>query len=233
MLLWILILLLAFYIIKRIVVFMMMDYIRPLPVYHPEVRSIVALGDSLTFGLMLFPRPKLRYSAQLEKQLHDTKVYNLGVSGATANPNTNRAIVKHPYYRALEDYHPDILIVQFGTNDTKKDFWQDTTVFMHQYDSLINNLKKHNPNAKIIIIGPPPIYSVWGRSEAMFTMNPSVARLIDQALRTYTTNHQIPYVSMMELFDHHPEYFPIDGVHMNAKAHRQVADKLSEIINKL
>ena len=85
----------------------------------------------------------------------DINVYNLGVSGATAQSDTNIPWVKQPAYDDYKNhYRCDVAIVQLGTNDAKEEYWDGGANYKKAYKNLLQNdiMKK----CELVLLGLPP-----------------------------------------------------------------------------
>jgi hypothetical protein len=85
----------------------------------------------------------------------DINVYNLGVSGATAQSDTNIPWVKQPAYDDYKNhYRCDVAIVQLGTNDAKEEYWDGGANYKKAYKDLLQNdiMKK----CELVLLGLPP-----------------------------------------------------------------------------
>ena len=64
-------------------------------------------------------------------------VRNYGVSARTGMETGDKPYIKTGRYRAGLDFQPDIVILMFGTNDSKPQNWQGKAEFIAQYKKLI------------------------------------------------------------------------------------------------
>lgn len=85
----------------------------------------------------------------------DIDVYNLGVSGATAQSNTDIPWVDQPAYDDYKKhYRCDVAIVQLGTNDAKEEYWNGGSAYKQAYKNLLQNdiMQK----CSLVLLGLPP-----------------------------------------------------------------------------
>lgn len=103
-------------------------------VRQPPQKRIVALGDSLTAGMGVDPRRS--YPALVEKRLerdgHDFRVVNAGVSGETSSGTLSRL----DWILAQE---PKIVILEIGANDGLRGI--DTAHVENNIDAILLRLK--------------------------------------------------------------------------------------------
>lgn len=78
--------------------------------------------------------------------------HNLGVNGAKFSDYN-----KYPlFFQQLKGLQPDLIVVSFGTNESYGKFSNEE--FMHQMELFMQNIKKTNPNAAILVLTPPPSF---------------------------------------------------------------------------
>lgn len=89
--------------------------------------------------------------------------HNIGVNGAKMSDYN-----KYPlFFKQLPILQPDLIIVSFGTNESYGKL--SDTEYTYQLGEFVNNIKKLNVNATILIMTPPP--SLFPRKRS----NPYVA----------------------------------------------------------
>ncbi|HZT22199.1 MAG TPA: GDSL-type esterase/lipase family protein [Verrucomicrobiae bacterium] len=195
---------------------------------------VACVGDSITYGAGLTNRARDAWPAVLGRMLGPHwDVRNFGVSGRTLLKAGD-----HPYWieraftNALE-FKPDVLIILLGTNDSKRptkefprapDNWQHHDEFQSDYEEMIAEFRRANPDVKIYVCLPPPAFpGRWGISE--FTMTNAVAPLIRQVARTTGAT----LIDLHTPLATHPEMFP-DTVHPDAAGARLIAATVYEAL---
>lgn len=131
---------------------------------------ISCVGDSITQGSGA-SSPYNTYPSQLQRILskHVTNVtsftttincniYNFGKGGTTIISSTPESYWKSNEYDNAIKSSPDIVIIQFGTNDIKKKYWNETQ-FREDYYRLIQQFRNLDTHPIIYINTPPPSYS--------------------------------------------------------------------------
>jgi acyl-CoA thioesterase I len=176
----------------------------------PEIR-IACVGDSITFGAGIEDREKMSYPAQLAALMGPRfTVRNLGHNGATANRNGDLPYVGTPEFQALETFHPEVVILMLGTNDTKPQNWKGREAFEQEYRSLVATLRSLKPRPKIWACFPPPVYKdEWGITA--LTLDEMI-----EATEVACDREKVPVIDLNDALAGHPEFFP-DGIHPNAK----------------
>lgn len=215
-----------------------------------QTKTIVTFGDSITAK-----RKGVKVYSDLIKEEFDKKgipvnVVNKGINGNT----TDHA--KARFQKDVLDQRPDLVIIQFGTNDSAYDVWKDPPATKPRVDikvyeknlrSFIKALKKQR--SKVILVVPPP--KVW--TEKLIGMygkppfdpakrdgfNVSLKRY-NKVIRKIAREEKVPLV---DLFKAYQEYDSIkgqtmddllpDGMHPNSEGQKIEADLLINIIKKM
>jgi len=82
--------------------------------------KVACVGTSITFGAVMPNAKQNSYPVQLQSYLGDGyKVINFGVSGSTITQHSKSGYVFTAKYTASLAFEPDIVLLEFGTNDSK------------------------------------------------------------------------------------------------------------------
>lgn len=163
----------------------------PAPTAHatpaPPVHSIVAIGDSETYGRSL--ERYQAYPAQLQTTLGgDWQVFNQGISGQTTREMLDR------FQTDVIDLHPGYVIIMGGENDV-----------YYGYDASTNDASYHNDSPT----GPKAnILSMVVRAQTAGII-PLVGIMLPHG-----TIETVPAreTAMYDLIDWERSYFPTQGV---------------------
>ncbi len=130
--------------------------------------KVACVGNSITAGVGV-SRTEDTYPYILQTLLGTTdyEVKNFGSSGATLLMTPPEIIAKGlPYvsdsrnvYKPALNYNPDILIIKLGTNDSHKNNWAFKSYFKQDYIDFVNSFKARNPDLKVYLCYPMPIFS--------------------------------------------------------------------------
>jgi acyl-CoA thioesterase I len=123
---------------------------------------ISLVGDSLTWGLGSSNRHFTSYPAILKGMGGFKDVYEVlefGDNGKTALKSTG----EHSYWNTTAfqnslKSNPAIVVIQLGTNDAKKNMWNETE-FRNDYVDLIRTFQRLPTKPALYICIPPPLYS--------------------------------------------------------------------------
>jgi acyl-CoA thioesterase-1 len=139
--------------------FLLYCLISPFAVKSQQLR-IACIGNSITFGARLDKPDIESYPAVLAEMLKTNnylnyEIKNFGIGGATilrfGTPNL------WPLIDSLDNFKPDIVIIKAGTNETvgkPRLNWEHIGEFEKDYSDYIAEIRKVNPNCKIIICSP-------------------------------------------------------------------------------
>ena len=139
--------------------FLLYCLISPFAVKSQQLR-IACIGNSITFGARLDKPDIESYPAVLAEMLKandylNYEIKNFGIGGATilrfGTPNL------WPLIDSLDNFKPDIVIIKAGTNETvgkPRLNWEHIGEFEKDYSDYIAEIRKVNPNCKIVICSP-------------------------------------------------------------------------------
>lgn len=150
----------------------------------------------------------------------DDIVVNTAVSGATANSagkNERKTLVQ--INERMTKYHPDIVSIMLGTNDTIDDTYNEGL------KSIVEKIREANPDALIIFRSPTPAKSGSVYATKLAGENGSVARMkavaeadgnilfIDQYTEWYQETTAYPYLFTADF------YYGDSNIHPGAAGH--------------
>lgn len=120
-----------------------------------EPIRIACIGNSITYGAGISSREKNSYPAQLQTYLGpEFQVINFGASGRTALVKGDYPFINSNEYKHSLEFKSDILLVKFGTNDSKCQNIQYFSDFKTDYLGLIESYKQVNPDLRIVLLTP-------------------------------------------------------------------------------
>jgi lysophospholipase L1-like esterase len=142
----------------------------------PLVISLV--GDSLTWGMGASNRKLTSYPAVIKGIVaasgNPKEVRNFGDNGKTALKSSQKhSYWNTPTYQSALKSNPSIVVIQLGTNDAKKAFWNETE-FRNDYVDLIRTFQRLPTKPALYICIPPPLYS----EQPVFGIQPHVVNKI-------------------------------------------------------
>ncbi|MGE3384876.1 MAG: SGNH/GDSL hydrolase family protein [Pyrinomonadaceae bacterium] len=210
--------------------------------------TIVAFGDSITA-----PRKGVvTYSDVMRERLKDKKVdvINAGIGGNTTEHARKR------FETDVLAHSPDLVIMQFGNNDSAVDVWKDPPATQPRVplETYIRNLRAmidvlRSRGSRVILVTPLPtrwtekLKGMYGKPP-YDPADPNGFNFMKKeyvaALKSLAAESKIPLVDL------YSEYFKFgrnsgrsmdalftDGMHPNDEGHRMEADLLLKEIKKL
>ena len=140
---------------KRKFLFLIAALTLLIPSTHAQRIKVACVGNSITFGHGIVDREHNHYPAQLQAYLGDAyEVRNFGVSATTLTLKGDFPYVTTDQYKASLEWQPDIVIIKFGTNDTKSKNWIYRDQFKHDYETLIASYRTLPSHPRIILLTP-------------------------------------------------------------------------------
>ncbi len=165
-----------------------------------QAKNIVVIGDSLSAGYGIDPQKG--WVSLLSAKLKDKgqfKIINLSTSGDT----TSNGLAKLPH--ALEQYKPDILIIELGANDGLRGL--AITQIKNNLTTMLEKSKK--AGAKVLLLGTdlPPNYG------------PEYLKQFNNTLKDLADHYQVAFVPMfLAGVAGNDQLMQNDGLHPNEKA---------------
>lgn len=184
---------------------------------------IACVGTSITEGYVL-PDEK-NYPTKLQALIGTTdKVLNYGVGGTTLLKKGDKPYWLEQKYQFALQWKPTIVVIEFGTNDSKDINWQYKSDFKSNYVEFIKIFQQLPSKPKIYLCLSPPAFS------QNFDVKPETIRkeimpLVSEIAKE--TNAQVidlykPLIDKDSLF--------IDGVHPTAEGTTVLADEVYKAI---
>lgn len=192
-----------------------------------EIR-IACVGDSITYGCGVKPWPEASYPAQLGTLLGKGYcVNNFGYSGRTAGEYGDFPYTREALFQKSLRFHPDIVIIMLGTNDTKPINWTGAEAFCDSLRRIVRAYQDQQERPAILLVTPPPAFS------SAFGIDSG--RLKQEIRRTVKTVAEAEHTFFLDLFpglEGHPEWF-YDGIHPNAEGAQSIAETVFHCIKEM
>uniref|UniRef100_A0A7S2FRM8 SGNH hydrolase-type esterase domain-containing protein n=1 Tax=Alexandrium andersonii TaxID=327968 RepID=A0A7S2FRM8_9DINO len=208
--------------------------------------KVACVGASITQGFLSTPGHD--YPAQVQRLLGDDyEVRNFGKSGRTALKDgkdwasfvkVDASYWQTKQYQDALAYMPDIVVLQFGANDSKDLNWKlHSQDMIPDYSALIQTFKKLASHPTVFVMAAPPVYN-----DGIYHMNATVVNdvLPDVFVRLSELNDLPKVVDVFGTFKKHcPSLSPntcdwmsFDGAHPNDKGYRTMAEVVAAAISK-
>ncbi len=185
---------------------------------------IVCPGDSITFGAGAEEGRDLRsWPAILSRKLAGKfEAINYGMNGATLQKNGDLPYLDEDLFAQAEAAKPEIVVVLFGTNDSKPWNWHEEA-FTLELEQLVRSLYGWESVEKICLPAPPAVFP-----GADGTVPAGIQKEVREgAVRRITKKTAgrlgTAFADLYEVTADHPEYFT-DGVHPNAAGNERIAE---------
>lgn len=191
------------------------------------MKTIVALGDSLTFGYCVTEENKwVNIINKSLKQNHiDVKIINSGING-----DTTRAM----YQRLNQDvlsYNPFEVVMWSGAND----FYFNTYPFedtLKYFEKITQSLNKNFIKVNYIL-GPDVNLNLALTEIECATLKSMLVKF--EKLKQFFDKNDYKYLDLRNIFhsENNEDYF-IDTIHFNNKGSKIIADKIyTYIVDKI
>ncbi len=207
---------------------------------------VACVGNSITDGHGIDMATQYGYPALLQKKLgNDYWVKNFGVSGRTLLNKGDLPYMNEMAWKDALAFHPDIVIIKLGTNDSKPQNWQHSAEFKQDLEQMITSLapslaqsvnKKGKKVAKkgqsqeavkprILLCTPiPALKSSWNISDSVIVNG--VIPMQQEVAKKYG----LQVIDLHTLFSNASDLIQPDGIHPNDKGVQRLADIIAEQI---
>ncbi len=180
--------------------------------------KVACIGNSITYGSGIPDRIRDAYPAQLGRMLGaDYEVRNYGVSGRTMLNKGDHPYMSEEQFFGAVSWHPEVVIIKLGTNDSKPWNWQYKDEYVGDYLKLIEAFDTLPSHPRIYLAMAVPVFkTVWGISQEVVSkeVNPLI---LDIAQRT---GHEV--IDLFNPLINKGDLFP-DHIHPNADGSREMA----------
>lgn len=182
------------------------------------ITRVACVGDSITAGSGL-PNPgQSSWPAVLAQLLGPAyQVGNFGVSGATLLREGDLPYVSTPEYKAAQEFHPHIVVIALGTNDSKPQNWRFRAHLERDLYAIVRTFRRLPGNPTVYVCTPPPVFEDrWGIRATI------IARDIAPRIREVCAREGWPLIDLHAALRGGADQFP-DGIHPDAAGAASIA----------
>ncbi len=207
------------------------DYGPDVPPARPDTIRIACIGDSITEKIPYFAED--RYPEQLGGRLGaGYSVRNFGAIGYTVQKNADKPYWNHRYFQLSSEFAPSIVFIMLGTNDTKPQNWVGPGKFSSDYRELILHYQSLASRPRIILMTPPSVFLLKGRTELPAKMNATHVATVVGIVKQLGAELGLSVIDINSITAPRPEFFQADGVHPDGKGERLIADAVYAELTK-
>jgi lysophospholipase L1-like esterase len=172
--------------------------------------KVACVGDSITFGAGLEDWRTDSYPAVLGRFLgKGYEVKNFGVNGRTALRKSKSSFWNMKQFRRAIVYKPNIVIIKFGTNDSKPENWRYKDEFEKDYGDLVDTFLNLPSHPKVFICHPVPVFTKnYPVSDSVIANE--IIPIIDKVGKV----KKVKVIELYKPFSGNEKLF-LDGIHLN------------------
>lgn len=213
------------------------------PAPQTDAIRIACIGNSITDGHGIEMAPVNGYPAQLQRMLGKGYwVKNFGVSARTMLNKGDFPYMNEMAWRDALAFHPDVVIIKLGTNDSKPHNWQYGAEFENDLRQMITTLcpalaqktskkgKKAKKGAQplkpqIFLCTPIPAFkSTWEINDSV------IVNGIIPIQQKVAKQYGLQVIDLHTLYANDGDKMLNDGIHPDAKGVRRIAEIVAEAI---
>ena len=189
---------------------------------------VACVGDSVTYGCTLPFFFLNRYPAVLQRLMgSDTQVAAFGVNDRTLQTTGNKPFRKEPAFRQSREFRPEIVVILFGTNDSKDSNWISPEAFRQQYAELIAEYRRTESRPRIVLCTPPCAFKPINRFFCI-TNDAKLDRIpeIVNAVKSVAEAEGVELVDLYAITAGRRELFGPDGLHPSVSGAKAIAEEV-------
>ncbi|HBE97904.1 MAG TPA: hypothetical protein DDW68_12105, partial [Verrucomicrobiales bacterium] len=204
-------------------IFTLLFFVGPICLSAKEtVLKVACVGDSITEGSGLKNKVLESYPAQLGKILGERfEVGNFGHSGRTLLKDGDAPYWQSELLKKAWLFWPDIVVIKFGTNDSKSWNWKYGKHFERDYTALIKTFSMLPSSPKIFLCRPVPAFS--GR---FGISNEVISKEQIPMIDKIAAEQGLEVIDLNEALRGKAEFFP-DEIHPNVDGAKLMAEVVS------
>lgn len=117
----------------------------------------------------------------------------IGKSSFLSSSNMNEAV----------DFNADIVIIDLGLNDGLSEEWAGTKAFYKSYLKLVNKFQSINPDVRIILCKPTPVFEQEGSDDFSF-----ITKKVIPVIELVGVSKDLEVIDLYSAMLWTPNYFP-------------------------
>lgn len=190
-----------------------------------KVIKIACVGNSITEGVGTKDKKNESYPAVMQRLMGDKyEVRNFGYSGRTMLNKGDRPYMKEDRFRKAMAFHPDIVTIKLGTNDSKPWNWKYKEEFKPDMCAMIDSFLALPSNPQIYLCLPvPPVFARWTITDSI--VHDEVIPMILEVAQ----ERNLPIIDLYTPLKPYPELFP-DSIHPNRGGAALIAEEVARRI---
>lgn len=175
---------------------------------------IACVGDSITWGALIWRRKRDSYPARLQQLLGDGVVVgNFGSVGHTLQNDGDLPYAgSKPFRRSLE-YDPGLVLIMLGTNDAKPDNWHGAEPFDRDYRLLVDVYRELPSSPRVVLMTPPCVFAKGGNGKVSWGVSPEAIGEMCGVVHGIARDEDLALVDVHAATEGHGAAFRFDGIH--------------------
>lgn len=208
------------------------SWLKHLKMPKADAKRVACVGNSITYGHGIDMKDDEGYPAQLQKILgRDYCVRNYGRSGRTLLNNGNQPYMKEKAWKSAKEFNPDIVIVKFGTNDSKPKNWDThSKEFPTDLQQMINELKALPSKPRIILCDPIKCTAPIKPGYDNQIRDSVILNIITPIINKVAKKNKLEVIDLRPTLNYEKDDMQRDGIHPTAKGDKKLAQAVADAI---
>ena len=218
--------------LRQLILYFVRNYTAPIPLAVPGTIRVSCVGDSITYGTLIWKRSKNCYPAQLQNLLGEKYcVRNFGVNGRTLQKSADLPYWEHRNFLLSTEFNPDIVLLMLGSNDSKMHNWKNIDIFLKDYREMVAHYQSLLSKPLVYLMTPPAQFIVRNNNSVNFNMSVEIINEMTRTIKKLGENENLTVIDINAATFSHPECFWLDGVHPNAAGAKIIAETVYAAIS--
>ena len=172
--------------------------------------------------------PRTDLASNLSRQLGPRwDVRNFAIPGTTVQKGGDNSVWGQPALTAALDFNPDVVVILFGTNDSKAENWRGAAAFEADYRALVTMFAAGAGRPRFFLAKPPPAFTGAGGVDEKLLAG-DIAGRIEAIARAAGATLVDLHEALRDAAN-----LTLDGVHPDADGASRIAARVQAVLAPL
>ena len=204
-----------------------------------KIHRVACVGDSITRGVGS-SNINMSYPSRLGSELggkylvgnfgHDGAYINMHHTANTALNEQDLSYIRLSEYEKALDFNPNVVIIMFGTNDSKQNVW-DSESFKAGLETIVRRFKALESKPVIYLMIPPTVEDSY-YSRLYLIQTETLKEEVPKIVREVAREVDVHLIDLRELYDMSKGLVSRDRIHPSDEGYRVMTDYIHNHLKK-